>query len=275
MERVLVYVDDGTNGRLAARLSGMFTANRQMLTTVLGHPNNSARGPEEPVSIDHHAEAAQAALDKDSADKRAGHLVHAKAMASPGDLEREMAKGYSIIFTGVDRPVAEDGHRFDGHVQRLVAGFDGPVAIAVNGAGAAGPVDIPLDILVPTSGRPDARLATEIALVLAKASGGTVTALHVFDPREDTDMLRGRGRRFGMSVLVDAHRLGKLSGVPVKGLTAINLKPEVAIRRALHGGKFDLIILGTSLRRGESKFLGPRSAALLRVVRTPTLLIAR
>jgi len=149
------------------------------------------------------------------------------------------------------------------------------VAIAVNGAGAAGPADVPLDILLPTSGTPDARLATEIALALAHATKGTVGALHVFEPQEDTAVLRGRARRPGISLLVDAHRLGKRSGVPVKGLTATNARPEREIRRALRGGRFDLVVLGTSLRQGETKFLGPRTSALLRGTRTPALVIAR
>jgi nucleotide-binding universal stress UspA family protein len=134
---------------------------------------------------------------------------------------------------------------------------------------------VPLDILLPTSGTADARLATEIALALAHASKGTVAALHVFQPQEDTALLRGRARRPGISLLVDAHRLGKRSGVPVKGLTATNTKPEIEIRRALRGGGFDLVVLGTSLRQGETKFLGPRTATLLRDIRTPVLLIAR
>ena len=61
----------------------------------------------------------------------------------------------------------------------------------------------------------------------------------------------------------------------VKGLTATNAKPETEIRRALHGGRFDLIVVGTSLRQGETKFLGPRTASLLRGIRTPALVIAR
>jgi nucleotide-binding universal stress UspA family protein len=114
-----------------------------------------------------------------------------------------------------------------------------------------------------------------MAISLAGASKGNVTALHVFDPQTDTAVLRGRGRRAGMSVLVDVHRAGKRGGVPVKGLTATNIRPESEIRRALRGGGFDLIVLGTSLRHGETKFLGPRTAALLRVIRTPMLLLAR
>ena len=102
-----------------------------------------------------------------------------------------------------------------------------------------------------------------------------MTALQCLDPQENTALLRGRGRRAGMSVLVDVHRAGKRNGVPVRGMTATNVKPEAEIRRAVRGGRFDLVVLGTSLRQGETKFLGPRTAALLRVMRTPALLIAR
>ena len=132
-----------------------------------------------------------------------------------------------------------------------------------------------LNILVPTGGTPEARLAMEIALALAKASNGTLTALHVFDPRDDTGVLRGRARRQGMSVLVDARRLGRRSDVPVQAITMTNASPEAAIQRAIRNGHYDLVVFGTSLRQGQTKFLGPRSAELVRAVRTPTLLIVR
>jgi len=118
-------------------------------------------------------------------------------------------------------------------------------------------------------------LATEIALALAKASDGVLTALHVFDPQDDTEMLRGRTRRQGLSVLVDARRLGKRSGVSVKGISVTNSRPEVEIRRAARAGRYDLVVVGTSLRRGETRFLSPRSSALIRSLRSPVLLIAR
>jgi nucleotide-binding universal stress UspA family protein len=93
---------------------------------------------------------------------------------------------------------------------------------------------------------PDARLATEIALALAKASDGNLTALHVFDPQDDTELLRGRARRQGLSVLVDARRLGKRSGVPVKGITLTNSRPEAAILRTARVGRYNLVVVGTS-----------------------------
>jgi nucleotide-binding universal stress UspA family protein len=78
-----------------------------------------------------------------------------------------------------------------------------------------------------------------------------------------------------MSLLVDAHRLGKRSGVPVKGLTATSARPEAAIRRATIRNHYDLVVVGSSLRGGDVKFLGPRSLALVRSLGLPILLIAR
>ena len=275
MERALVYADDSPNGRLASRLAGLFAARQEVLTTVLQPKATDADSTDETTRRAHLSEAAQTVLAGTDAKPAIEQLV----MERPGDhenaIEREIARGYDIAFVGIDRPIAESQLRFEERLQKLVNSFDGPVAIAINGAGAAGPADVPLDILLPAAGTQDARLATEIAISLAAATKGNVTALHVFDPQADTAVLRGRGRRAGMSVLVDVHRAGKRGGVPVKGLTATNIRPEAEIRRALRGGGFDLVVLGTSLRHGETRFLGPRTAALIRVVRTPMLLIAR
>lgn len=274
IERALVYVDDSPNGRLAARLAGLFAARQQILTTVLEPEAAEDRGTEETAAGKHVAEAAHAtSATLDSKPAGAKKLVTERPPAHDDALEKEIERGYDIAFVGLDRPIS-DAARFDPRLQRLVSEFQGPIAIAVNGAGAAGPADVPLDILLPAAGVRDGRLATEIALALGHASKGTVTALHVFDPQEDVALLRGRTRRLGMSVLVDIHRAGKRAGVPVKGMTATNIRPETEIRRALRGGRFDLVVLASALRQGETTFLGPRITALLHVLRTPALLIA-
>jgi nucleotide-binding universal stress UspA family protein len=165
--------------------------------------------------------------------------------------------------------------RFEEPLHSLAGAFDGPIAIVINGGRFQLSLDAPIDILVPTGGGPEARLATEIALALAGASRGTLSVLHVFDPRDDTLTLRGRARRLGMSVLVDARRLGRRSGVPVKGLTAIHSQPESEIGRIARSGRYDLVVLGTALRHGEAKFPGPRTLAMIQSLGAPVLLIAQ
>lgn len=293
MERALVLVDDSANGRLAAKLAGIFVAHRQVLTTVLDHARKAHEKAHEKAHVKGEtspghtllAGFVNSALEKippevdgvaaQPALLSVEQLVHSKMTAGDDAVEKEAGKGYSIAFVGIADPVLHGAHRFEESLQRLVDSFDGPVAIVVNGESLSGASDTPLDVLVPTGGAQEARVATEIALVLAKATQGSVAALHVFEPQADTDLLRGRARRMGMSVLVDAHRLGKRSGVPVKGLTATNAKPDSEIRRAARRGRYDLVVMGASLRHGETRFLGPRSAALLRDIRTPILLIVR
>ncbi|MDP1749174.1 MAG: cation:proton antiporter, partial [Reyranella sp.] len=285
MERALVLLDDSANGRLAAKLAGIFVAHRQVLTTVLDHvrqPHDKAEASPGRALL---AGSVTAALEKipPAADGAAAapallsveQLVQSKTTAGDDAVGKEAGKGYSIAFVGIADPILHAAHRFEESLQRLVDSFEGPVAIVVSGERPWGASDAPLGILVPTGGTQEARIATEIALVLAKATQGSVAALHVFDPQEDTDLLRGRSRRMGMSVLVDAHRLGRRSGVSVKGLTATNAEPDSEIRRTVRWGRYDLVVMGTSLRHGEARFLGSRSAALLRDIRTPVLLIAR
>ena len=285
MERALVVVDESANGTCTAALAGSFAAHRQILVTVMQPTTGADDGGKAVSGRQVLAEAATAAgdlvppgpLQEVARPERMplDELVHAKAATTHDAVEKEMAKGYDIVFVGLEEPISETAQRFEDQLQRLVDTFDGPVAIMLNGKWLAAGAKSSLNILVPTGGTPDARLATEIALALAKASNGALTALHVFDPREDADVLRGRARRQGMSILVDARRLGKRGGVPVNAITMINASPEAAIQRAIRTGGFDLVVIGTSLRQGSTKFLGPRSAALVRALRIPVLLIVR
>ena len=190
MERALVYVDDSPNGA-AGRAPGRAVRRRpagpdHCLGTPAGRraTGRQCRQPRPPRRCG--AGHARQCRRRGAPPRRRrwpwGSSCRRSSGVADDTIEKELAKGYSIVFVGIDRPISDTANRFEERLQRLVAGFDGPVAIAINGAGAAGPADVPLDILVPTGGGQDARLATEIALTLAKASHGTLTALHVFDP---------------------------------------------------------------------------------------------
>lgn len=282
MERALVYVDDSANGRLAAALAGMFAARQGVLTTVLEPP---AKDGDRNNGRDRLTAAFQAVVR--NMPEPAGEpplalaippveqLLQARTADAEDALAKEATKGYSIAFVGIARPTASSAPRFEEPLHGLATTFDGPIGIVINGGRFQLSLDAPIDILVPTDGGPDARLATEIGLALAGASRGTLSVLHVFDPRDDTLLLRGRARRLGMSVLVDARRLGRRSGVPVKGLTAIHSQPESEIGRIARNGRYDLVVLGTALRRGEVKFPGPRTLAMIQSLGVPVLLIGR
>ena len=284
MERALAYLDRSPNGRLGASLAGMFAAGQQVLITVMTAPAGSSGGAadEGPQLV---AKAAALTLEKLPAGARKAaasmtrvpvdQLVHAKAADADDALERESSKGYDIIFIGVEHPIDATGNQFEDRLQRLAETFEGPLAMVLNGSGSAAKPGVPLNILVPTGGTPVAGLAIEIALAIAKGSHGALTVLHVFDPEDDTALLRGRPRRQGLSLLVEARRLGKRSDVAVKAISVKHAKPEAAIQRAARARRYHLVVVGTSLRQGETKFLGPRSSALLRELRSPVLLVAQ
>jgi Kef-type K+ transport system membrane component KefB len=282
MERLLVAVDGSANGALAAHLAGLFSSSQRVLTTVVEMSTTTrAASPSGPSAVARVREAAARCADRLAAQQEEANvtslegLIQSKPVDGAAGLAQEAAKGYSVAFVGIDRPIASAAHRFEVQIDRLIADFDRPVAIALNGDGGSGPRP-GCNILVPTGGAAHARLAIEVALSLARASGGRLTALHVFDPNEDTDMLRGRLRRgLGVAVLRDVRRLATRSEVPVELRTATHTRPELAIRRLARSGTFDLVVLGAALRVGERKFLGPRSAALIQAIKAPLLLIAQ
>jgi Kef-type K+ transport system membrane component KefB/nucleotide-binding universal stress UspA family protein len=285
MERVLVAADASANGALAGQLAGLFAGSQGLLTTVV------ELSPAQPrrTALERVRQAAASCSGHHKGDKEetavpgVDELIQSKPAEGADALAQEAAKGYSMAFVGVDRPVHATADRFTAPLDRLIGSFDRPVAIAINGhlggsgaSGLGGAEQSGLHVLVPTGGAAHARLATEVALAIARSGGGRVTALHVFDAHEDTDMLRGRPRRgLGAAVLRDVRRLGVRSKVAVELRTATHARPELAIRRVAASGAFDLIVLGAALRVGEGKFLGPRSAALIQMIDAPLLLIAQ
>jgi hypothetical protein len=100
MERALVYVDHSPNGRLAARLAGLFAARQHVLTTVLEVPGE--KNPESKGSGEHLAEAAHAATEHPDG---AQSLLLARPDSHEGALQREIAHGYDIVFVGLERPI--------------------------------------------------------------------------------------------------------------------------------------------------------------------------
>ena len=281
MERSLVYLDATPNAALAARLAGAFAAGQQVVTTVV---QALATKGEDAVDLAAGLEAVKravtAACDQEVTDGAAvgttlslDELVQGKSLGI-GAIEKEAAKKYDLAFIGIEQPISNSAHRFDPVLAGLVSAINGPVIIALNGARSTGQSGDVLRILVPTRGTSLDRLATEIALALAKVAGHKLTVMHVFTPEDDSDVLRGRPSRTGLRVLVDARRLGRRSNMQIDAVRSMSARPDVAIQRMVASGRFDLVVLGATLRTGDTKFLGSGTQALVRNIHIPLILVA-
>ena len=291
LERVLVVSDCGANAARTLQLAGAFAAGQQILTTVL-EPQTS-EGGEKQALVSGAVIARQAAgevADRlsgsvDEGDENAQNvdkprqipvetLIQEKRTDEHGSGELEVTKGYDFVFIGLDRLLQKDGKHFVSDVTKLLSATQAPVMMRLTGQAGTSNTSLPRNILVPTSGTQNARLATEVAVALARASGGRVTALHVIDPSEEAEIIRGFGSDARSSVLNQAAAHARLRGVDVAPVEISNPHPNRVIRRMTSSSAFDLVVLGGELRRDGEKFLGPKTRALIRSVRIPILIVA-
>ncbi len=286
MERLLVRVDRGANAGLTLRLAGAFAAECQILTTVLEEaseataPDAAAGLPlalKAAEQVNERFAAAQAdrgATSAEDAPKRiaAEQLILTKP-SGEGSADDEAAKGYNIMFVGLDRPFAPDGTHFNAQLAEFLMTTDFPLGI---GLGArAGQQGQPRHILVPTDGTQIAKLATEVAVALAHATGSRLTVLNVIEQAQESAVRRQLGRDPEQSVLHQADVLARRHSVTPELTQVINSRPVRVIRRLTTGGSFDLVVLGAALRQDGSKFLGPRTSELITSIRVPILLVAK
>lgn len=288
MERVLVRVDRSSNARLTLRLAGAFAAEQQVLTTVLEEPSGgdaSATAQERGTRLARDAaeqvdqrlattQADQAKPGKDAPARMSiDSLILAKDASGEASTEDEVAKGYGIIFVGVDRPFAQDSAHFDAKLAELLQAVDIPIGIITGARADHG--TLPRHILVPTDGTQISKLATEIAVALARAAGSRLTLLNVIEQDQESAMRRQLIPVAGQSVLHQADVLARRHSVAPELTQIVERHPVRVIRRLTAGGTYDLVVLGTALRQDGGKFLGPGARELIRSIGAPIFLIAR
>ena len=273
MERLLLAVDDSATGRFASRIGGLLAGTRRLPTTIVAvarEPQlaSSREPPKEKAEAVVKATAAAAERQPDEDEDAAPVDVTARTEDRPAEeaVTREARKGYDLLVVGAE-PVA-DGEVFDDKVGRIATSFSGPVAIAsARGAHVYEDAKGALDILVPVTGTEFSHRAAELAITLARADNGSVTALYVAHPRRRSwgRQLR-RPWRVGAaeeSILRDVVELGDRLGVTVRTAVRTNAAVESAILRQAAAGGHNLIVLGVSPRAGKTLFYGHVAAALL------------
>jgi Kef-type K+ transport system membrane component KefB/nucleotide-binding universal stress UspA family protein len=269
IERLLVAVDDSASARLASHIIGLLAGSRRIPTTVLRMESKARSRPKEQVEAVARAAAEAAEPDSpepDAAPAAVDITTRPQDASAEEAVAREARKGYDLLVIGVE-PVADEGG-FDDKVARVASEFKGPLAIAA----ARGPhrragTGRPLDILVPVNGTAYSRRAAELALALARADNGSVTALYVAMPNR-----RSWQRRLATpwaigadeeAILREIAQLGDRAGVTVRTTVRRAVAPEEAILRRLHNGPYNLILMGVSPRPGGTLVFGHVAAAVL------------
>ncbi len=230
IERLLVAVDASPSGRLGSRLVGLLAGARRIATTVI-HFDYEADGPAgagasqaERTEAVVRQSARAAGEEAGSGGSAGGSAEIATRVEKPGEevIAAEAGKGYGLLLIG--REPASEGDAFHEQVARSAAGFAGPFAIAIaRGDDRRPAAGARLNILAPVTGTPVSRRGAELAIALAQASRGSLTALHVAGEERRRRSWR---RNFGAAIapvssaeaiVREIVRLGDPYGIEIKG----------------------------------------------------------
>ena len=198
IERLLVAVDASPSGQLASRLVGLLAGARHIPTTVLHFDYEQEAAPRVGAEQARRTEAvieASADEGEEAGPSEPGtepvEIVTKVERPDEGTIRAEASNGYDFLMIG--REPASEGPRFHVQILRSAAAFDGPFGIAIaRGPDRAAEPSRPFNILVPVTETMFSGRGADMAIALAQASQGTVTALHV---TADRPAPRSRQRR--------------------------------------------------------------------------------
>jgi nucleotide-binding universal stress UspA family protein len=277
-ERLLIAADNGANGRLATRLAGFIAGQRGLPITVLHLPEKRAsRSDTQSEGVKEELEAVATAGAKEghrAAIEEGGESrpdrVDVSSRVEKEDVDsvvaREGAKGYDLLFVGVEEMRNPDG-TFSANVDRAAQGFDGPLALTIADSHADAPAAEGFNILVPVNGTEPSRRGAEVAFALSRASASQITALHVAQRVAGTSDRppRGRSKRKAETALMEditalARRYGHRE---IRTAVRMQDAPDAAIIAEARRIGADLIVIGAGRRTGETLNLGQTVASVL------------
>jgi Kef-type K+ transport system membrane component KefB/nucleotide-binding universal stress UspA family protein len=287
IERMLVAVDASPSGRFASRLAGLLAGARRIATTVLhlddvtpgSSPEGATQAEQTAAVVKESAEVGDKAAPAEQRNDRA-EITTRVGKPTEETIGAEAKKGYGLLVIG--REPVSDGGVLEPQITRSAVEFGGAFAIAIaRGIDRREKFGTRLEILVPVTGTAVSRRGAELAIALAQASQGTVSALHVADVRRSR---RSWGRQVGAAIapmssaeaiIREIVRLGDHYGVGVRGIVHRADRPQEAILRELKATGCNLLVMGVSPRPGEQLFsLGQVPAELLEQAECSMLFVA-
>jgi Kef-type K+ transport system membrane component KefB/nucleotide-binding universal stress UspA family protein len=288
LERLLLAVDDSTNGKFTSRLAGLVAGAKGMPTTVLQLPSGKRPQKESVATEEETPEAAlKAAANANVARKPKAEEVKpepvdiiTKVSEKPVDevIATEAKKGYDLLLVGLEKTVARK-KEFHPDVNLIASEFEGPLAIVdARGAHLEDPVESKLSILAPISGTEISRNAAEVAFAIARAKKTSVTALYVAArPGNGANKRLRRSiktRRHEEAILKDIVELADTYNVKVKTAVIGDMEAEEAILKEAKNGEHNLIVMGVSRRPGEKLFFGNTATAVLEKAEVSLMFVA-
>jgi Kef-type K+ transport system membrane component KefB/nucleotide-binding universal stress UspA family protein len=277
IERLLVAVDDSPSGQLASRLAGLLAGVRRIPTTVV-HLDPAT--PDEDEAAQRSEATVKAGADE--AATTASEQVEIttrtpKTNTLEAAIAAEAKKGYGLLFIG--RDPALTGNGFDPRMTRSVAAFGGPFAIAIaRPSGADAPE--PLNILVPVTGTSTSRDGAELAIALAQASQGSVTALYVSNPSRRQRTWRQQfsnvlaPENSAQAAIQEIVELGSHYNIEVRGMIRSDRATGKVILKEIESGRHTLLVMGVSPRPGRQLFFGDVAAEVLQRAKCSMLLVS-
>lgn len=273
LERLLAAVDQSASGKLAARCVGLLAGAWGMPTTVVPLRQADAVLPTEGRVEAAAVEVAMATAELPKADaERPSRSIQIAEAPHAHDAQATIAevskKGFDLLWIGTE-PGADANGVVHTNVSTIASGFDGHLSlIFARGELARDPLAKQPRILVAVTGTAHSRRAAEIALALAQACHGSVTALYVADtpakPLWRRDLSLTRAVRGGEeAILREMADLAEQYGAPLTARHRAATDPAAAIVQELRRQPYDLVVLGVTQRPGETLSLGTTARAVL------------
>ncbi|TPM45630.1 potassium transporter [Mesorhizobium sp. B2-2-3] len=283
LERLLLLVDDSPVGKFTAYLAGLVGGGSGMPTTLLHLKDGRLAGPARDKGPERALKevkkgAARSARAVRKAEDTPVEKVHLTARsereATARTIAEEARKGYGLLLVGLEAMLTEKGS-FTEALNDMTSGFDGPLCLVLNGAGAGGKMPVlraGTTILVPVNGTEVSRRAADFALALARPHRARVKVLYVSQARKGARQGTVSHRR-EEAVLKDVVDLADRYGVAVDTAIRARATPDKAIAREVAKGAA-MVVMGVTQRPGEELFFGDTAMAVLAAVPCPVVLVA-
>jgi Kef-type K+ transport system membrane component KefB len=281
LERLLLAIDDSTNGAFATRVAGIIAGSYGMPTTVMQIKTDKKTGKQAAEAEKEKAkeagetikEVAQRADRAMAASEQSDIKLSVTTMVENAPKQQAVAeeaeKGYGMMIIGLDKTVVKK-NQFHDDVASLAAGFEGPLIITdAREEHRKHPLHGTVSILVPVNGTEVSRRAAEVGIALARATKAPLTALYV-----TTGSKANRSSRYEEAILKDIVDLAESYELDLRTAVRGDLAPEEAILKEAARHKHNLVVMGVGRRPGERLFFGDTASALMEKSAVSLLFVA-